>query len=399
MMDSAEKQQDIDKKTLDALDAFLASVRQAAVTALSRSTLKTPMERSVGIRHILDNMTLALAMHVHDNDPLHPELTLIEHPHRKFGGDNIDAVFFSSKMASTERYRVYGTRGTVKNISFVMQNKGQGFAGSIVGQVTDEELVVEDDGSFELFFGGEKRPHNWIPLADDADRLIIRQYFADWENEKPMDLRIERLGSAVPPPPLVAEDILGGIVAAGELIESEAVFWADMLDKFRPAPNQFIDFFAKAGGKINAAPGGHALLGYWNIPLDSALIIRVTPPECRYWNLELYLGWWESSDYRYRLSGTNMHYYEPEEDGSLIVVFSHDDPGVPNWCDTSGLTEGLMTVRWMQSKTCPMPECELVSRASLFTLLPQTVKRISPDDRAEQLAARRRGVYNRFHYM
>lgn len=392
-------QEDIDKTTLDALDSFLGSVRKAAVTTLSRSTLKTPMERSVGIRHILDNITLALAVKVHDADPLHPELTLIEHPHRKFGGDNIDAVFFSSRFEASECYRLYGKRGTVKNVSFVVQNKGQGFAGSIVGQLTGEELVVDEDGNFDLYFGGDERTENWVPLAPDADRLIIRQYFADWENEQPMELRIERLGEPVPPPDLNAEALLSGIVSAGELMESEADFWADMLDKFRPSPNEFIDFFAKAGGKINAAPGGRALLGYWNIPSDSALIIRVRPPECSFWNLELYHAWWESSDYRYRLSGTNMHYCELEESGELVVVFGHDDPGIANWCDTSGFSEGLMTIRWMQSEESPMPQCELVKRAELDNFLPEGAKRISPQQRAEQIAARRRGVYNRFHYM
>jgi hypothetical protein len=392
-------QEQIDKTTLDALDSFLGSVRKAAVTTLSRSTLRTPMERSVGIRHILDNITLALAVNVHDADPLHPELTLIEHPHRKFGGDNIDALFLGSRLSASQSYRLYGKRGSVKNVSFVVQNKGEGFAGSIVGQLTSEELVVDNDNNFELFLGGQPRDENWVPLAEDADRLIVRQYFADWENEQPMELRIERLGEPVPAPEIDAQELLNNIVSAGELIENEATFWADLLDKFRPAPNTFIDFFAKAGGKINAAPGGRALVGYWNIPQDSALIIRVRPPQCSYWNLELYQGWWESSDYRYRLSGTNMHYGQLEENGELIAVFAHDDPGVINWCDTSGFTEGLFTVRWMQSDEAPIPECVLVKRAELDNSLPPDVTRLSPKLRIEQIAERRRGIYNRFHFM
>jgi len=388
-----------DQQALEVLDTFLDSVRKAAVTTLSRSTLDTATGSALNIRHILDNITLALATQVHDNDPLHPELTLIEHPHRKFGGDNIDALFLGSKFTASEQYRLYGKRGSVKNVSFVVQNKGQGFAGSIVGQLTGDELVVDDNGNFELYFGGKEREENWVPLAEDADRLIIRQYFADWENEQPMELQIERLGEPINAPENNADNIYKGIAAAGALLESEAIFWADMFDKFRPSPNQFIDFFAKAGGKINAAPGGNALLGYWNIPDDSALIVRVTPPQCRYWNFELYLSFWESSDYRYRLSGTNMHYSKLEDNGELIVVFAHQDPGIPNWCDTSKLNEGLMTIRWMQSATCPIPECTLVKFAELKSHLPNNIAQVTATERAEQIAARRRGVYNRFKYM
>jgi hypothetical protein len=52
-------------------------------------------------------------------------------------------------------------------------------------------------------------------------------------------------------------------------------------------------------------------------------------------------------DYRYRLANTNCHYAALEEDGELIVVVSHDDPGLPNWLDPSGHSEGYVTYRWM----------------------------------------------------
>jgi len=127
--------------------------------------------------------------------------------------------------------------------------------------------------------------------------------------------------------------------------------------------------------------------------------MRVKPPQCKFWNLEFCNPWWETMDYRYRLSGTNMHHAVLEDNGELIAVASHDDPGVSNWCDTSGFTEGMMNLRWIAADSSPLPECTLVKRAELAQHLPKNVKRITGDERLEQLAARRRGIYNRFNWM
>jgi hypothetical protein len=103
-------------------------------------------------------------------------------------------------------------------------------------------------------------------------------------------------------------------------------------------------------------------------------------------------------DYRYRLAGTNCHHAVLEEDGELIVVVSHDDPGVPNWLDPSGHTEGYITYRWMLADHYPVPQCRQVPRAALDEHLPAGVRRIEPVQRRAQLAARRRGVHKRFKW-
>ena len=101
-------------------------------------------------------------------------------------------------------------------------------------------------------------------------------------------------------------------------------------------------------------------------------------------------------DYRWRLSNTNIHQATLEADGELVVVVSHDDPGLPNWLDPSGHEEGYITFRWMGSHEDPRPTCTQVSRESLMQNLPANIRTISPDARSEQLRARRRGVNRRF---
>ena len=129
------------------------------------------------------------------------------------------------------------------------------------------------------------------------------------------------------------------------------------------------------------------------------LIVRVVPPpSAPYWAVEFGNYWWETMDYRFRLANTNCHYATLEANGELIIVVSHDDPGVPNWLDPSGHSEGYITVRWMLAQTCPIPQCQQIKRADLWSVLPPDIARITPEARVRQIAARRRGVARRFKW-
>ena len=99
---------------------------------------------------------------------------------------------------------------------------------------------------------------------------------------------------------------------------------------------------------------------YWQVQPDEALVIRVVPPRCAYWNFELGNYWMNSADYRYRLSSLNSEQAVVEDDGSVVIVVAHHDPGVPNWLDTAGHTVGLMPQRWVEADSSPTPSATLV---------------------------------------
>jgi hypothetical protein len=106
--------------------------------------------------------------------------------------------------------------------------------------------------------------------------------------------------------------------------------------------------------------------------------------------------WWETMDYRYRLCSLNAHHAQLEEDGSLLVVISHADPGLPNWLDPSGHDEGYVTFRWIGADAYPRPIAQQVRIAELEDHIPENVRRITPAERAQQLRGRRRGAIKRF---
>jgi len=153
---------------------------------------------------------------------------------------------------------------------------------------------------------------------------------------------------------------------------------------------------AQPGTPIVAIPGGEPLICYWRVPPEEVLVVRVTPPAADYWSVEFGNYWWETMDYRYRLCSTNCHHAVLEDDGELLLVVAHEDPGLPNWLDPSGHTEGYMTVRWIGAGDYPTPRCDQMPLSALADYLHAGVRRIDGAGRRAQLAARRSGVIRRF---
>jgi hypothetical protein len=135
---------------------------------------------------------------------------------------------------------------------------------------------------------------------------------------------------------------------------------------------------------------------HWAVEPDEALVISVRPPRCFYWNFELTNEWMISMDYRYRLSSLNSEQAVLEDDGSLVIVLSHVDPGVPNWLDAAGYTSGEINQRWVEADDYPGSHAKLVQLDQLAASLPPNVRRISPEGRTEQLRRRKYGVDRRF---
>lgn len=389
-----------DEALLAEFDAVLRRTQEAAKLAFARSSAQRPLDRATGLLHILNNLSLGLAFHIHDNDPQHPELFRYMGPDRKQGGDNQDALYLGFAVDAAHTYRLHGNRGTARHMSITTVERGPTpWGGGMGAALFGRDLKTDENGDFEVILSATPHPGNWIKLSPRDFRVTIRQFFADWENERPMRARVTLMGETPPPPVMSTERIMSGLRATGEWIESTIGFWQQTMDMFRPTPNQFLSWRKLTGDKVNATPGGDPANAYWNVPVGKALIMRTRPPKCEFWNIEFNNPWWETMDYRYRLSGTNMHHATLEDDGQLIAVIAHEDPGVPNWLDTSGFVEGMMGRRWIFADTLPEIECTLVPHEALLNHLPKGVKRITPSQRHEQLAARRTGIYNRFNWM
>ena len=390
----------VGSSTMKARSKSLAmGIEKAINRALDRTTAKYPLGQASAVMHVLQNMQLGLAMNYVNSDPARPTLFNYMNSHVKQGGDNTDAFYSGFAVDARNTYRLHGNLGTAKYVSITTVEKSDSspWGGGMGAALYGHQMEVAKDGSFELIISAKPHKGNWLKITERDFRVTIRQFFADWEAENPMQAAVELVGvSNFPAIELSADHIMSSLDRTVDWLSLTVDFWQDIMDLYRKYPNQFKSWRELTGDGVNATPGGDPECCFWTIPKGKALIMRVTPPECLYWNVEFNNPWWETMDYRHHLAGTNSHHAVLEENGEVIIVAAHQDPGLPNWLDTCGHTEGMMGRRWMFAKENPRYQTTLVDHEKLFEYLPRHIKRITPGERAEQIEARRRGLYKRF---
>lgn len=92
------------------------------------------------------------------------------------------------------------------------------------------------------------------------------------------------------------------------------------------------------------------------------------------------------------LNGQQTEYLD---DGSVVDIVAHRDPGILNWLDTGDHGVGLIPNRWVSAAESPTPQEKLMKFNELATEL-AGVRRISQAERREQLHRRKIGVGRRF---
>jgi hypothetical protein len=149
---------------------------------------------------------------------------------------------------------------------------------------------------------------------------------------------------------------------------------------------------ATGGGQATNVYSG----GVFELGPDEALLIEATVPvEPQYAGFHLPNLWGESLDFANHQSSLNGHQAKLDADGVFRAVVSQRDPGVANWLDTAGHSEGSMIYRWNQADSAPIPAARKVKLSELSRALPPGTARVSPAERAREIEIRRTHVRRR----
>ena len=89
------------------------------------------------------------------------------------------------------------------------------------------------------------------------------------------------------------------------------------------------------------------------------------------------------------------------EDGLYRWIVAHDDPGVRNWVDTTGLGHGFLTVRYTYQRQPPKEDwptlsVEKVALADVRDRLPSETRSVTQADRESAILLRHRHVQRRY---
>ena len=393
---------DVDLRS--AWNAFCDRLKDGADLVLDPGRPGDDIDRAEGIRALLRRLASEVSRGLEGGDPEHPELSWI-HPFKN-GQDNPDGLYQIAHVDLSRTYRLSGNVGTVHYVGISVMTTD--FSDGKIEQfltVNGDDLQTDNDGTFELLFGAGPCPDDtssavWHALPPRRCRLMVRQFFYDWEGEEPADLHLECLEPGPAPSRLGPTGLTSHLAPTADRVVDMTAFWADFGGQHltRDEVNSFAHVQSTQGAA--SLMGGSLDQGYgqtwWRVAGDEALLYEVEVPGCAYWGVQLGDVWYQSLDWVNRQSSLNGQQAFVGDDGVFRAVVSHRDPGIANWIDTTGATQGCITYRWNQATSYPVPTLQLVPFEELGRHLHPETPRVTPEERSDLLRRRRRGALRRF---
>jgi hypothetical protein len=380
-----------------AFDDFVATLRemQQQVRELAPDD---PVQQAEGLRHIIRLVEMQNASFTDDRDPANPHVTRCPGGICKLGMDNPDFTYLTvGPITADHEYRIFGDRGTVPYITM------QVFNGPIGGDVvlTSEDLVVDDDGTYEIILSAE-RPEgadNWMELLPDARRFVMRQAYDDWNDDVEASVQVDVVGGPDPSPVanVTDEDFASDLTRLTNLL-------GILIDTFQASKaewpiNDMSDPEVGAFGIEGAGfPTTVGSVGQYTLDEDEAMIIETPDPDVVHGGIQLGNVWLESLDYQSRQTSLNWHQSVADSDGVFRYVLAHTDPGTANWLDVSGHPDGALFMRWQdpsEDEQPAQPSVTVVPLADVDSTLPDDHPRVTPEERTEALRLRHLAVNQR----
>src|SRR3954451_4972251 len=166
---------EITQKVVDgtAWREFCDLLADAGDAILAPGNPDSPLDRAEGFRMLTRLLRGALESKLEFGRASDPVLVRACHETIKIVGENPDNHYLGASLNGEYDYRIWGTRGEAKRISFNLFS-GAGFGGGLPGTdntMHEEQMHIEPDGTFELAISQLEHPGNWH--QSEADTLII----------------------------------------------------------------------------------------------------------------------------------------------------------------------------------------------------------------------------------
>jgi len=401
-----------DKGLHDAWHAFCDKLKAAGDNAFKDVNPAHPLMRADAFRFLTQNLGQAFPLALETKDPAYPQIHYFTHPYMKLGGDVSDFTYRQAWISGEHTYRITGKRGTARWFNLTVQGPKpakmpgtdlpplhEPFGDVPESNIFGHQIKTDADGNFELFVGGPERPENWVPTTPGSRKLFIREAYDAWY-ETPTTLSIERVGMDAPKPVPTPERMVEAFGWAGDFVTGFMQQW--------PEHSWLISAGTSDPGQINAFPadksqndasdlkrGRMAANMVWRLAPDEALIVEMDNHD-GFWLFGMNALFVESMDYMHRSTSFAPARTKVDSDDVVRFVIAHDDPGVHNWLDTQGFSDGNLGYRNLMSQNPAAFRTQLVKRAGVLSHLPADTARVTREERAAQLLDRYRSIKLRF---
>jgi hypothetical protein len=311
---------------------------------------------------------------------------------------NPDDVYYLAHIDAGKTYRISGERGTVHRLTFSLGAKSMGMyeiKPQTYAEYDADTLSLDSNGTFQVVLSSTRPEHYtgaWWQLTSGMDFVLVRLRSYDWGNERDPRLTIERLGAADRKPRLSPSSIDEKIRHLMAFTERLTRIWLDFQNEMRSRnlENRFelSGFEDWAGVKVQTY-----WRGIFKFAPGEALILETELPQKRpYWNIQLADSLFNALEVNYRQTSLNGFQAQVDSDGKFRAVIALEDPGVPNWLDSSGYTWGTLIGRWYDCSSTPTPTVKRVPFADIRKYLPADTPETSSAVREEALRTRVRGA-------
>ncbi|MUL66802.1 hypothetical protein BOO86_20175 [Mycobacterium sp. CBMA 234] len=429
---------DSEKQALHAAWTDMIAALGRARDAVDSPDLHAPPVTSLGVAEgyrYLMGFAFSAIERAFFEDPEFPYFRRAIQPIDKATIDNADALYLSAAIDGDCSYVIRGSMATgpkaPQYLIFETHTVYAGDTGSlaelgpggrvVTGMLDSSTLLVDDDGRFQILLAPQRpagHTGNFIATAskagDTAGYVIARVLFHDWEHEASPELLIAQIDSdATYPAPQTTSATAARIRRIGDLVENQMKFWNEFYDVVLEAHGDKngdgITFMPRnelnAPMPANLATGGGQCTnvysgGTYDLGPDDALLIELSAPvKPAYLGFHLSNLWGESLDYANHISSLNGFQTEPDLDGHVRYVVTGVDPGVPNWLDTAGHSQGFLTVRWTYAEPpaeLPTATVTTINRDEVRKHLPEATRTVSAAERREQIRIRQEHVQRRY---
>jgi hypothetical protein len=352
--------------------------------------------RLEGTHHLANQLATWMSWAVGYDSPTHPRFFRQNDLFFRWGGPNVDQVTRRATIDPAGTYRISGSLGACEDFILTLKD-GDMHEGryGIKAEAMGSELGFAAGADVEIHLSGAPREGAWLAIPDGTSMLNIREYYWDWSATPPAMLVIERLDTQGAPPPRITEaELAARLDKAARLVESSLTYWNEWVagEKAKLPPNTMGEPGGNAGGSSRIAYS----FGFYELAEDEALLIEAGPPPSPYWDVQLYsIGWFESYDFANHVTSLNHTQGRLSGDGGFRAVVAHRDPGVPNWLDTEGRMDGMITHRWIGGPAAAISS-RVIPLAEVRDHLPAGTPEVTPAERADEI--RRRQAHAAWRY-
>lgn len=404
-----------DKELYAEWSAFCDRLKQAGQRVFKEANPATANNRVDGFRYLTQNLSQAFDFSLETKNTKYPRILPFCSPTRKIGSDNADCVYLSAWIDGESVYKISGKKGTARMWNIAVQGPRREDAyGKSVGRILHEpfgdvpeanifgdELKTNWDGSFELYIGGERQGHNWLPTTKGSRKIFFRQYFDRWD-EQSAEYRIERVGMTSPRPIPTPEEMTDAMKWAANFVYDVVDYWPEWTwasgDYANPdKPNQLNSPGAPTEIKSDARRGRVAAQMWWELKPDEAVVIEFQDPRT-FWMITSEGVFGNSMDYLYRNVSYTPSRTKVDADGKIRLVLSASDPGYWNWIDNQGYEAGALTFRNVFATSLPEFTTTVVKTSQVAQRMHPSSRKISAEERSEQLLKRFHAIQRRFRF-